>query len=108
MIETCFHRDIGTVCKPWGELNWRTSLALRHVVDDALIPGSTLIIDLTHVPFVDAVGLSDLAGCLRRARTIGATISLRHARPHVQRRIDLVLVSDLPHLPPPITGNVVA
>lgn len=92
MVETFVQTNAGTICRPWGDLNWNTSLALRHAVHDAIRPGGAVIVDLSRVTAIDAVGLSTVVGCLRRARAVGASILIRNARPPVQARLDLVIV----------------
>jgi anti-sigma B factor antagonist len=100
MIETHLRQDEAVVCKPWGDLDWRTSVSLRHAVHDALRPGGYVLIDLSRVTYIDAVGLSAIVGTLRRARAVGAVVGVYNMQPRVRRRMELVgmasLVGSLP------------
>jgi anti-anti-sigma factor len=67
-------------------------MTLRNVVSDAMLEGDEVLIDLSQVSFIDAVGLSAIVDCLRQARSIGGTVRLCNLRPQVRRRIGLVTV----------------
>jgi anti-sigma B factor antagonist len=90
MIETHIRQDETVVCRPSGDLDWRTSVSLRHAMHDALRPGARVLIDLRHVSHIDAVGLSAIAGTLRRARAVGARLRVHNMQPPVRRRMELV------------------
>ncbi len=90
MIETRIRQDDTVVCKPRVDLDWRTSVSLRHAVHDALRPGVRVLIDLSRVSYIDAVGLSAIAATLRRARAVGALVRVYNIQPPVRRRMELV------------------
>ena len=90
MIYTYTTSDDGLVCKPWGNLDFSSSFALRHVVHDALDRQTRVLIDLSRVESIEAVGLSAIIGCLRRGRTLGAIVQVANVSPHVRRRIDMM------------------
>lgn len=110
MIEIYVDRDATTVCRPWGDLNSHTSAAFRQAAYDALLPagGGVVVVDLSRVPAIDAEGLSALLGCMRRARTMGATLHIRNARPQVRERLDLVTLGDRVSIDLAISGHDVA
>jgi anti-anti-sigma factor len=90
MIETQVSPDGGIEFRPFGDLDWSGSLALRHLVhDSALYPGVDVVIDLREVGHVDAVGMSAIAGVIRRVRASGGEIHLCNPCPPVQRRLEL-------------------
>jgi anti-sigma B factor antagonist len=90
MVETHLRHDETVVCKPDGDLDWRTSVPLRHAAHDALQPGAQVLIDLSRVSYIDAVGLSVIAGTLRQARAVGAIVHVYNMQPPVRRRLELV------------------
>jgi anti-anti-sigma factor len=90
MIYTYTTSDDGLVCKPWGNLDFSSSFALRHVVHDALDRQTRVLIDLSRVESIEAVGLSAIIGCLRRGRTLGAIVQVANVSPQVRRRIDMM------------------
>jgi anti-anti-sigma factor len=88
------------VCRPWGDLDWRTSVTLRQVVHDALSPGAVVVIDLGRVRYIDAVGLSAMLSSLRQARSLGARVRLCNIDPQVRWRMELVGVVSPAHWAP--------
>jgi hypothetical protein len=71
VAETRVGADCSIVCRPSGGLDWIGAVSLRHAIHDWLRPGLDLIIDLSRVDFIDAVGMSALVGCVRRVRAGG-------------------------------------
>lgn len=90
MIESYVRGDGCVVCVPHGQLDWISSMSLRHLFHDILTPEATIEVDLSRVTFVDAVGLSALLGGYRRARALGISLRLRDPRPQVRRQLRLV------------------
>ena len=99
MLETHIRND-EHVCRPRGDLDWRTSVALRQVIHDALSPGAVVVIDLGRVRYIDAVGLSAMGSILRQARSVGATVRLCNIDPQVRWWMDLVGVVSPAHRAP--------
>ena len=66
-----------TVLEVGGEIDVYTAPALRERII-ALVEGGTtiLIVDLTHVEFLDSTGLGVLVGALKRLRGIGGGFGL--------------------------------
>jgi anti-anti-sigma factor len=99
VIATHTRRDGTLVCKPLGVLDWSTSLALGHVVDDALMVGSDVVIDLVRVRHIDASGLTAVFRCMRRVHTAGGTVQVINRQPQVRRWINLVAVAGATNMP---------
>ena len=89
MIESYITPDASIVCRPRGELDWMSSLSLRHLLHDVLSPGAKVVIDLSRVTFIDSVALSAIVGAIRRAASLGATVRVRDAGSQVRRMIEL-------------------
>lgn len=96
MLETHIRND-EHFCRPWGDLDWRTSVALRQVAHDASSPGAVVVIDLGRVAYIDAVGLGAMLSTLREARLVGATVRLCNVDPRVRWRMELVGVVSPAH-----------
>jgi anti-anti-sigma factor len=105
MIETQTRSDGRIVLRPFEDLDWAGSLALRHLVHDALSPGLDVVIDLREVDHVDAVGLSAIAGVIRRVRAVGGETDLCNPRPRVRRRLELAGIYQLLLRRPARTGD---
>ena len=102
MIDTNELPGSTIVCKPPGNLDWAGAMSLRQKVRDSLQPGVEIVIDLSSVEFIDAVGMRAVVGAVRLARAFGATARVCNARPHVQRLVELVDVYRF------VTGSVAA
>ncbi|MGP8205705.1 MAG: STAS domain-containing protein [Acidimicrobiales bacterium] len=90
MIDTYVGSDFSIVCRPTGCLDWTGAAALRHAVHNVLCPEINLHIDLRHLNFVDAVGMSALVGSVRRVRAVGGKARIQNASPAVRRRLQIV------------------
>ena len=84
-IETQFGSSEHVVCTPCVDLNWTGATSVRHVLADVLQPGMQVDIDLGHVDFFDAVGISALIGSSRRAELIGCSVRIGNAKPELGR-----------------------
>jgi anti-anti-sigma factor len=89
VIETRLLADSSTVCRPLGALDWIAAVSLRHVISDCLRPGVEVIIDLSRVEFIDAVGISAIVGSVRRVRAVGGRAEIRGSAPAVRWRLEL-------------------
>jgi anti-sigma B factor antagonist len=94
-IEILTDPDASVLCKPLGDLDWVSAVSLRHAIHDAVRPGAEIVIDLSRVSLIDAVGLSAIAGSIRRAQAVGATVVVRNPLPRVSRLMELVGVDRL-------------
>ena len=88
-----------------GELDCASAPHLRKHIGQALTDGTTrLVLDLTGVSFLDAVGLGALIGANRQLRERGGKLELRGTRRPVQRVLEITGLEDLlqphPHLTP--------
>jgi anti-anti-sigma factor len=90
VVETHVGAESSIVCRPCGGLDWIGAVALRHAVHDSLRPGVDVIIDLSRVDFIDAVGLSALVGSVRRVRAVGGEAQICNATAQVRQRMELV------------------
>ena len=84
-----------------GELSCITAVSFRHVVDDSVGQGVTIVIDLGSVERIDAEGVSALVGTVRRARSVEgeARIGQRptRSRSHLSTRRRLRLADRIEH-----------
>jgi anti-sigma B factor antagonist len=66
-----------TVISPAGEVDVYTAPVLRQQLVELLnAEEQCLIVDFTRIDFIDSTGLGILVGALRRARTMGAAMSI--------------------------------
>ncbi|GAA2030745.1 STAS domain-containing protein [Catenulispora yoronensis] len=79
-----------------GDLDFRTAPTLRAAVDQApLLPGTTLVIDLTELEFCDSSGLTTLLAARRRAETAEARLALAGASAQLLRTFELTGLQEL-------------
>jgi len=95
VVETHLRADSSIVCRPSGDLDWIGAMSLRHAIHDSVRPGVDIIIDLSRVDFVDAVGMSALVGSVRRVRATGGEAQICNPSSDVRRRLELVGVYGL-------------
>ncbi|MGH8987979.1 MAG: STAS domain-containing protein [Acidimicrobiales bacterium] len=76
-----------------GELDLAETDMLASVLDDAV--GSTVIVDLADLSFIDATGLSALAAAKWRAHADGRRLLIRGARGFVRTVFQLGDLEDL-------------
>jgi anti-anti-sigma factor len=93
MIETEARQQGTVICRPLGELNGSTAFLFRRLVK-ALRP-SELVIDLSRVTFVDAMGLEVLITTARTVHLEGSTVRVEKMNPRIRRRLELVGVDRL-------------
>jgi anti-anti-sigma factor len=89
-VDTHVRADSSIVCSPSGGLDWIGAISLRHAIHDSLRPGVDIIIDLSRVDFIDAVGMSALVGSVRRVRAVGGEARIDNATSRVRQRMELV------------------
>ncbi len=65
---------------------------LAHAVDDG---ASTLVIDLSHVTFVDSMGLGVLLGAMQRLRAEGGELHLVVPGPELRRILEITRIDRL-------------
>jgi anti-sigma B factor antagonist len=73
-----------------GEVDLYTAPQLWETIDAAIaeVPAE-LVIDLTHVRFLDSTGLNLLVRAHKRLRPTGATVVVRGARADIYRSLEL-------------------
>lgn len=72
-----------------GEVDAFTQDLLREQLLDVVARGAThVVVDLSDVSFLDSSGLRGMVEALQR----GATLTLRHLQPAVQRVFDVVTI----------------
>jgi anti-anti-sigma factor len=79
---------------PFGALCGPGAMTLIRVVTDLGFGCLDLEINLGHVPFIDAMGLSALATSMRRVKALGGAVRWRDARPSVRWRIEYCGLGD--------------
>ncbi len=80
------HYRIGTIMPINGRIDASTVTQLRDQLHSAVDGGSgAVVLDLSEVELVDAVGLAMLVGTHRRALRAGRVIVLRDTPPRVSR-----------------------
>jgi anti-sigma B factor antagonist len=73
-----------TVCRPVGDLDAFTASQLRQVLTE--VPeDSSLLIDMSRVPFMDSAGLGALVGGIRRTRELGGDVAVTCSQPNLVR-----------------------
>jgi anti-anti-sigma factor len=90
VVETHVGADSRIVCRPSGGLDWIGAVSLRHAIHDSLRPGVHIIIDLSRVDFIDAVGMSAVVGSVRRVRAVGGEARICNATSQVRQRMEMV------------------
>jgi anti-anti-sigma factor len=95
LVETHVGADSSIVCRPSGGLDWIRAVSLRHAIHDSLRPGIDIIIDLSRVDFIDAVGMSALVGSVRRVRAVGGEAQICNVTLRVRQHMELVGVYHL-------------
>ena len=90
VVDTHVGADSSIVCRPSGGLDWIGAVSLRHAIHDSLRPGVDIIIDLSRVDFIDAVGMSALVGSVRRVRAVGGEAQICNVTSRVRHRMELV------------------
>lgn len=78
-----------TVCRPSGSLDIDGAPQLREAMA-AIGPMSTLVVDLSEVPFIDSAALAALVAGIRRVREGGGEAAVCSTRPHVTRVLEMI------------------
>jgi len=94
MIETITSKS-SFLIKVWGNLDWMGAVTVRHVVQDSLQPTMQIVIDLSHVDAIDAVGISALVGTVRRVRAAGGTVRICNVPARLRRYLNLAGVTEM-------------
>lgn len=74
-----------------GEVDVSCADELRDALDTALAEGATsLIADLSEMPYIDSTGIGVLVGVAHRAKDAGATFAVVHPQRNVSRVLALL------------------
>ena len=65
---------------------------MKRVIDGNV---STVIVDLTQVPFIHSAGLSILASSLKRARSNGGNVLLSGVQPQTRTVFELTMLDQV-------------
>jgi anti-anti-sigma factor len=102
LIETEIRNNDTIYLRPLSDLDWVNALSLRHAVHEMLQPRQRVLIDLSHVNYIDAAGIRTLVGSIRRVRAVGGEVELSNPCLSVGRRLTLAGIYGL--LLPPLEG----
>ncbi|MER7276710.1 STAS domain-containing protein [Dactylosporangium sp. NPDC000244] len=73
-----------------GELDLDTAPSLLTAVVAELDTGAReVVVDLTHLSFIDSSGLGTLVGCWRRAKNVGAELVVAHPNEDVRVTLEI-------------------
>jgi anti-sigma B factor antagonist len=73
-----------------GEIDLLTATRVRETLMSIASSGETrVVVDMTHVTFMDSTGLSALVGPLKRFRAMGGAIALRSPTPGVRKVLEI-------------------
>ena len=88
-----------------GELDLDSAPKLLTAVVEQLESGANeLVVDLTHLSFIDSSGLGTLVGCWRRATNAGATLVVANPNEDVRMTLEITGLDQIL----PITSEVVS
>jgi anti-anti-sigma factor len=83
------------ICRPIGVLDVITAPNLRHAIAEVAKAGHDLVLDLSGVQAIDAVGVSALVGSVRRIRALGHSVEVIATPLCVARVLQLAGVEEL-------------
>ena len=78
-----------------GELDIGTADRLRSALAEVTGRGSTIVLDLSGLDFIDSSGLHELVVALKRERAAGGDIVLREPSPQTRRVLEIVGLTQL-------------
>lgn len=78
-----------------GELDIGTADRLRGALAEVTGRGSTIVLDLSGLDFIDSSGLHELVVALKRERAAGGDIVLRKPSPQTRRVLEIVGLTQL-------------
>jgi anti-anti-sigma factor len=94
---------IGTIMPISGRIDASTVSQLRERLHSAVDGGvGVLVLDLSEVELVDAIGLAMLAGTQRRALRAGRQVLLRGTPPRLQRLLVATGLDRILRAEPPV------
>jgi anti-anti-sigma factor len=89
-IEDTRSADSRVVYSPSTDLDLEGSTRFRHAVTSILRPGVDVVLDLSNVHRIEAVGASAVVGSIRRVKALGGSVRICNANPRVAWYLKLV------------------
>jgi anti-sigma B factor antagonist len=83
------HEGAKTIVSVVGEVDLLSSPALRHCLLMSCSPGTTVVVDMAGVTFMDSTGLGVLVGARSRAQAVGGELWLRQPTPQIARVLEI-------------------
>lgn len=77
-----------------GEVDPHSTEQLDAAVDDALVAGPRIVLDLSGVTFIDSAGLRSLIRAQRMATEASGSLVLRGPRPSTLRVLEITGLTD--------------
>jgi anti-anti-sigma factor len=90
IIENARYTDSSVVYSPSRDLDLEGSTRFRHAIASILKPGVNLVLNLSNVERIEAIGASAVVGSIRRVRAAGGTVRICNANPRVAWYLKLV------------------
>lgn len=88
-------KGMTTVVSPHGEIDYGNVDVLRAALADVSRADSDeVVVDLSHVTFIDSTALSALVGAKQRLADAGRSFSVRGPQPRVARVLQLAGVNE--------------
>jgi len=74
-----------------GDIDAYHSAEFKKVIKEKMVSysGSTLVLDLSNVSYIDSAGLGSLVALLKNARTSGKNFVLSSLKPNVKRIFEM-------------------
>jgi anti-sigma B factor antagonist len=73
-----------------GDIDLQTSSKLRDRLEEAILEGASVVLDLHDVHFVDSPGLGTIIYCHRLLHEHGLELAVRAPQPQVRELFDVV------------------
>jgi anti-anti-sigma factor len=90
IIENARSADSSVVYSPSRDLDLEGSIGFRHAIASILKPGVNLVLNLSNVERIEAIGASAVVGSIRRVKAAGGTVRICNANPRVAWYLKLV------------------
>ncbi len=80
-----------------GEIDHHTSRLLKERIDSKFImePVKNIIIDLSRVTFMDSAGIGLIIGRMKRASSVGGSMSIRNPKPEILKMLKMSNIDNL-------------
>jgi anti-anti-sigma factor len=89
-IEDTRSADSSVVYSPSTDLDLEGSIRFRHAITGILKPGLDVVLDLSNVQRIEAVGASAVVRSIRRVKALGGSVRICNANPRVAWYLKLV------------------